>query len=104
MLIVVLSLTIHKDPTPPMSDQKSQTFRPPLYHGQKTPAAPRRATGSGANTEQKGWDAYRKWLSRVSANPKRERSTVDHSIYSWKGYNSWADRVKQNWKSEDTED
>ena len=88
-----------------MSDQKSQTFRPPLYHGQNPPNASRRATGGASNNnEQKGWDAYRKWLSRVSAHPTRERSTIDHSIYSWKGYNSWADRVKQNWKSEETED
>lgn len=98
---------IHNDQTTPMSDQKSQTFRPPLYHGPNAPNAPngsRRTAGGGASTEQKGWDAYRKWLSRVSAHPTRERSTIDHSIYSWKGYNSWADRVKQTWKSEETED
>ncbi len=88
-----------------MSDQKSQTFRPPLYHGQNSPNTSRRAAGTNNNNkEQKGWDAYRKWLSRVSAHPARERSTIDHSIYSWKGYNSWADRVKQTWKSEETED
>ncbi|MGD2166476.1 MAG: hypothetical protein PVF63_00115 [Gammaproteobacteria bacterium] len=96
-----------------MSDQKSPTFRPPLYHGPNSrnasgaPNPSRRAaggTGGSTSTEQKGWDAYRKWLSRVSANPARERSTIDHSIYSWKGYNSWADRVKQNWKNEESED
>ncbi len=86
-----------------MSDQKSQTFRPPLYHGQDLHKTSRRSSGPGSNADQKGWDAYRKWLSRVSAHPTRERSTVDHSIYSWKGYNSWADRIKQTWKSEDTE-
>lgn len=87
-----------------MSDQKSQTFRPPLYHGQNAPNAQRPSAGNGTTREQKGWDAYRKWLSRVSANPPRERSTIDQSIYSWKGYNSWADRVKQSWKYEETED
>jgi hypothetical protein len=86
-----------------MSDQKSQTFRPPLYHRQDVPNGSRRSTGNASTADQKGWDAYRKWLSRVSAHPARERSTVDHSIYSWKGYNSWADRVKQTWKAEDTE-
>jgi hypothetical protein len=86
-----------------MSDQKSQTFRPPLYHRQEASNNSRRSQSNVPNSDQKGWDAYRKWLSRVSAHPTRERSTVDHSIYSWKGYNSWADRVKQNWKTEDTE-
>ena len=86
-----------------MSDQKSQTFRPPLYHGQDLPKGAGRSSAGGAGSEQKGWDAYRKWLSRVSAHPTKERSTVDHSIYSWKGYNSWADRIKQTWKTEDTE-
>ena len=86
-----------------MSDQKSHTFRPPLYHGKNLQNTTRRTSGPGANADQKGWDAYRKWLSRVSAQPTRERSSVDHSIYSWKGYNSWADRIKQTWKTEDTE-
>jgi len=86
-----------------MSDQKSQTFRPPLYHRQDVSNPSRRSPSGSSAADQKGWDAYRKWLSRVSAHPVRERSTVDHSIYSWKGYNSWADRVKQNWKSEDTD-
>lgn len=85
-----------------MSEQKPATFRPPLYHGQA--GSPRTDVADNPrNADQKGWDAYRKWLSRVSARPARERSTTDHSIYSWKGYNNWADRIKQSWKAEDGE-
>lgn len=50
--------------------------------------------------EQRGWDAYRKWLSRVATKPAAERTPLDHSIYSWRGYQTWADKVRQTWKSE----
>lgn len=50
--------------------------------------------------EQRGWDAYRKWLSRVATKPTAERTPLDHSIYSWRGYQTWADKVRQNWKPE----
>ena len=80
-----------------MSEQKSRQFRPPLYQeGPPPPPEPRR---SGAS-EQHGWDAYRKWLSRVSTKPNGERAPLDHSIYSWRGYHTWADKVRQNWKGE----
>ena len=85
-----------------MSHDKTHTFRPPLYHGQNNSGSKESDNGS-SNAEQKGWDAYRKWLSRVSARPTRERSPFDHSIYSWKGYNNWADRVKQSWKPDDSD-
>lgn len=80
-----------------MSEAKSRQFRPPLYHeagnGEAKPTTP-------ANAEQHGWDAYRKWLSRVSTRPTTERAPLDHSIYSWRGYHTWADKVRQTWKSE----
>jgi hypothetical protein len=89
-----------------MTDRKTYSFRPPLYHD----SSPRKNRGCGdkstdpePSAEQRGWDAYRKWLSRVGARPARERSPIDHSLYSWKGYNSWADKIKETWKSEDTE-
>jgi len=56
-----------------------------------------------APSEQHGWEAYRKWLSRVSVQPG-QRTPLDSSIYSWKGYNSWAEKVRQSWKSEDPVD
>lgn len=75
-----------------MSDHKPHQFRPALYS--KDHAEPVRAAGD----EQNGWDAYRKWLSRVSTKPTGERAPLDHSIYSWRGYHTWADKIRQNWK------
>lgn len=79
-----------------MSEEKSHRFRPPLYHegesSQRQPNEP--------GNEQHGWEAYRKWLSRVNTKPTAERTPLDHSIYSWRGYHNWADKVRQTWKSE----
>ena len=76
-----------------MSDHKPHQFRPAL------------SSKDGANdgesspgNEQHGWDAYRKWLSRVSTKPTGERAPLDHSIYSWRGYHNWADKIRQGWK------
>jgi hypothetical protein len=78
-----------------MSDHKPHQFRPALYTKDNGPAAPNRSTGN----EQTGWDAYRKWLSRVSTSkPTGERAPLDPSIYSWRGYHTWADKIRQNWK------
>ena len=76
-----------------MSDQKSHQFRPALFQEGTVAEAPR----SG---EQHGWDAYRKWLSRVSTKPTGERTPLDQSIYSWRGYHTWADKIRQDWKGE----
>lgn len=87
-----------------MSNAKNHRFRPPLYHGnqndEESPAE-KSLQAQPVPSEQQGWDAYRKWLSRVSMQPAR-RSARDVSIYSWRGYNNWADKVRQNWKSEDS--
>jgi hypothetical protein len=78
-----------------MSDHKPHQFRPSLYSKENGSATPARAAGS----EQNGWDAYRKWLSRVSTKPTTgERAPLDPSIYSWRGYHTWADKIRQNWK------
>ncbi len=77
-----------------MSEHKPQQFRPAMYSKDGIePEAPRSGT-----SEQHGWDAYRKWLSRVSTKPTGERAPLDHSIYSWRGYHTWADKVRQTWK------
>jgi hypothetical protein len=85
-----------------MSEQKSHHFRPPLYHhdGSSRPSAKPKAD---PQSEQKGWDAYRKWLSSVSGKARNERTPIDHSIYSWKGYQNWADRIRQSWKNDNSE-
>lgn len=77
-----------------MSDHKPHQFRPGLYAKDNGAPEPARSTGG----EQSGWDAYRKWLSRVSTKPTGERTPLDHSIYSWRGYHTWADKIRQNWK------
>ena len=77
-----------------MSEHKPHQFRPALYAKESTVAEEAPAAGN----EQNGWDAYRKWLSRVSAKPTGERAPLDHSIYSWRGYHTWADKIRQNWK------
>jgi hypothetical protein len=79
-----------------MSDDKHQ-FRPPLYHQNGSSTEAKRSTNV---PEQSGWDAYRKWLSRVTTKTTGERAPLDHSIYSWRGYQTWADKVRQTWKSE----
>ena len=85
-----------------MSDRKPYKFRPPLYHqgqpsGPKAQREERRGDKDADNKE--GWDAYRKWLSRVSGQSTR-RSPLDASVYSWKGYHNWAEKIRQNWKPE----
>ena len=76
-----------------MSEHKQHQFRPALFSKDGTSGD---ASPSGA--EQHGWDAYRKWLSRVSTKPTGERAPLDHSIYSWRGYHNWADKIRQGWK------
>lgn len=77
-----------------MSDHKPHQLRPALYPTENGGADESRSPSS----EQHGWDAYRKWLSRVSTKPSGERAPLDHSIYSWRGYQNWADKVRQTWK------
>ena len=90
-----------------MNETKSRQLQPPLYHEEHRSKAP--GPGATSRKEQRagqerdaGWDAYRKWLSTVSAKGQTERAPIDRSIYSWKGYHIWADKVKQAWKPEDS--
>jgi len=76
-----------------MSEHKQHQFRPALFSKDGT-----NADSSASGAEQHGWDAYRKWLSRVSTKPTAERAPLDHSIYSWRGYHNWADKIRQGWK------
>lgn len=82
-----------------MSQQKSHQFRPPLYNGDANGRT--QSKGGHGASEQQGWEAYRKWLSRVTTQPA-QRTPIDSSIYSWKGYNNWAEKVRQTWKSDDS--
>jgi len=89
-----------------MSDSKSHEFRPPLYHQKpsgRSGADDDRARDAGdeSQREQRGWEAYRKWLSSMNGKPSGRRAPIDHSVYSWKGYHSWADRIRQSWKPDE---
>jgi hypothetical protein len=77
-----------------MSEQKPHQFRPPLYSKEGSGSEQQRP---GAK-DQQGWDAYRKWLSRVNPKAAAERAPLDPSIYSWRGYHTWADKIRQSWK------
>jgi hypothetical protein len=94
-----------------MSEQKPHPFRPPLYHrgaGEhrakpKGPEQNEQRGGEKRTGDKQGWEAYRKWLTRVgSAKPASERAPLDASIYSWKGYQNWADKVREAWKTEES--
>ena len=87
-----------------MSNGKDHRFRPPLYNGGlNSDEAPAKGAKpqSSAPSEQQGWEAYRKWLSRVSMQPAR-RGARDVSVYSWRGYNNWADKIRQNWEPDES--
>jgi hypothetical protein len=103
-----------------MSDQKNQQFRPGLYHGEANRNGQSNGTATATSSaatndrrsskqpdrrssEQQGWEAYRKWLSRDNTQPA-QRSPLDASIYSWRGYNKWADKVRQTWKADEPVD
>jgi hypothetical protein len=87
-----------------MSNGRDHRFRPPLNHGQNNGESSSEAGATqpkAVPSEQQGWEAYRKWLSRVSLQPAR-RNARDASLYSWRGYNNWADKIRQTWKAEDS--
>lgn len=47
-----------------------------------------------------GWEAYRRWLTRVQA-PEKKRAPLDPGLYTWKGYRSWSDKVRRDWTPEE---
>ena len=47
-----------------------------------------------------GWDAYRRWLSRVQL-PDKRRIAMDPALYTWKGYRNWAEKVRRDWTPEE---
>ena len=48
----------------------------------------------------RGWDAYRRWLSRVQL-PDKRRIAMDPALYTWKGYRNWAEKVRRDWTPEE---
>jgi len=58
-----------------------------------------RETAGNANGKG-GWDAYRRWLTRVQT-PASGRAKLDASLYTWKGYRNWSDQVRRDWNNEE---
>ncbi len=47
-----------------------------------------------------GWEAYRRWLTRVQA-PEKKRVPLDPGLYTWKGYRNWSEKVRRDWYTDD---
>lgn len=47
-----------------------------------------------------GWEAYRRWLTRVQA-PEKRRAPLDPGLYTWKGYRDWSDKIRRDWRPDD---
>lgn len=47
-----------------------------------------------------GWDAYRRWLTRVQA-PEKRRAPLDPGLYTWKGYRNWSEKVRRDWNPDE---
>jgi len=95
-----------------MTDHKSQPLSPGLPEQReeringnqryKQTTAERRGPGLVAQDgkDVSGWEAYRRWLSRVQL-PDKRRIAMDPALYTWKGYRNWADKVRRDWTPED---
>ena len=68
----------------------------------KTPIGERNEKGlvSADGKDVSGWEAYRRWLTRVQA-PEKKRVPLDPGLYTWKGYRNWSDKVRRDWNSDD---
>jgi hypothetical protein len=76
----------------PQEGSLRQRHAPSLLNGSS-----QKPNGNGAGA---GWDAYRRWLTRVQS-PAGRRTPLDPSLYTWKGYRNWSDQVRRDWKGED---
>ena len=66
------------------------------------PASDRHEKGlvSADGKDVSGWEAYRRWLTRVQA-PEKKRVPLDPGLYTWKGYRNWSEKVRRDWHSDD---
>ncbi|GEM_PF-614285 len=95
-----------------MTDQKHLTPSPslPVQREEKKNGTQRYTTTqterSGPNLvaqdgrDVSGFDAYRRWLSRVKL-PDKRRIAMDPALYTWKGYRNWAEKVRRDWTPEE---
>ena len=94
-----------------MTQQKSQPFAPGQSEKREEqkngaqrssqPLVDRRPNlVSDDGRDVSGWDAYRRWLSRVQL-PDKRRIAMDPALYTWKGYRNWAEKVRRDWTPEE---
>jgi len=93
-------MTDHKERpvVPGYEEQHESSAAPQAYKTTLTETQRRHLAPEGRDL--RGWDAYRRWLSRVQM-PDARRGGADPALYTWKGYRSWADKVRRDWNSED---
>jgi hypothetical protein len=60
-------------------------------------------TDDESTRDGRAWEAYRKWLSH-RGEKRRNRGTLDPSLYTWKGYRNWTEEVKRNWSDRHQDD
>jgi len=94
-----------------MSEHKYNSLAQEYAHGfpnrsprqpYQKPAGDRREKGlvSADGKDVSGWEAYRRWLTRVQA-PEKKRVPLDPGLYTWKGYRNWSDKVRRDWNPDD---
>ena len=94
-----------------MSDYKHNSLAQKYAHGFpnrnakqsfNTPAIDRHEKGlvSADGKDVSGWEAYRRWLTRVQA-PEKRRAPLDPGLYTWKGYRNWSEKVRRDWHTDD---
>ena len=95
-----------------MTDQKHLTPSPslPVQREEKKHGTQRYTTTqterSGPNLvaqdgrDVSGFDAYRRWLSRVKL-PDKRKIAMDPALYTWKGYRNWAEKARRDWTPEE---
>ncbi len=94
-----------------MSEQKYKSLEKEYANGFPT-QSPRQNFGAAVDDRREkglvsadgkdvsGWEAYRRWLTRVQA-PEKKRMPLDPGLYTWKGYRNWSDKVRRDWHSDD---
>ena len=94
-----------------MSEQKYNSLAQQYANGFPNPSSRRNLSASANGRKEKGlvsadgkdvsgWEAYRRWLTRVQA-PEKKRMPLDPGLYTWKGYRSWSEKVRRDWQSEE---
>jgi len=76
------------------SDRKDSSYESALRERQD------KGLVSADGKDVSGWEAYRRWLTRVQA-PEKRRAPLDAGLYTWKGYRNWSDKVRRDWSPDE---